>query len=422
MRAVADRLLLGLVALAAPLLWVFLPVFSEHQDFRINFLAAAALLNGLDPYQPASLREMAGVLGVAIPSDGFEGLFGRYIQPPFSALLITPLVPLGLSGAWTAYYLLSLACLVGAVLLGLRLAGDRGAWRGAAACVFAWPATASLALGQVDGLITFALAVSCWALVAGRPGPAARAALAGLPVGLAAGLKVIPGIILLYFAATRRWREVVWAVAGLLCTLLAPTLVLGPAPMLAFVAQLPLLGGSSSLSDNVSLPGLLARLATGPGGYLSGEVARLTGPPAVASPLLSGALVLWSVLHARRRPAGSAYLLLLAVGLLAAPIAWGHYPTWLLPFLVAPLGRALAGPLSARSGWFLLGAGLLFFPLGNLYWFSLAPPWVATLPWGQTGLALLAGSLVARRACKPMVGSQVAGPFQTAETPRRRVF
>lgn len=78
---------------------------------------------------------------------------------------------------------------------------------------------------ETDLLILFPIALGFLWIVRGR-----RLFEAGLLLGFAASFKVLPGLFGLYLICTRQWKALGGMVAGgLLCTVLLPVLVFGPA-------------------------------------------------------------------------------------------------------------------------------------------------------------------------------------------------
>jgi len=78
---------------------------------------------------------------------------------------------------------------------------------------------------ETDVLVLAPLAVSMMWLARGR-----RRFRAGFLLGLAASFKVLPGLFAVYLACRRRWSALAGMVAsGVLCTVLLPVLVFGPA-------------------------------------------------------------------------------------------------------------------------------------------------------------------------------------------------
>lgn len=85
------------------------------------------------------------------------------------------------------------------------------------------PYLANLRLGQVDVLLAGLLLLGVWGMLRGRN------AVAGWALGTTMLCKVVPGIWLLYLAATRRWRAVGWTIVAVACWLVSPIPVLGVA-------------------------------------------------------------------------------------------------------------------------------------------------------------------------------------------------
>jgi alpha-1,2-mannosyltransferase len=383
-----SSLLLATVGLVCFLvLWVVVPLRLVRCDpslcdFHINFLGAGAVRAGLDPYEQRSLWQVAAALGVRGPA-------GDYTNPPVHALVLVPLIRFGEYRAYAAYYAINLLALVAAIGIGMSLAGGRRPWRWAVGYTCAWPAITSLVIGQADGVIALALSASCWGLLRrGRVAPV----LAGAPIGLVAGLKLLPGIFMVYFLLTRRWGALAWAAAGFLVTMLAPVIWLGWGAVAEFVGHLSYFGNVMALAENVSLTGVLARLLVGPDGLYQVALGPLPPVALATAASVSVAVVAWSLRQARAQPPVAAYLTLVAASLLAAPIAWDDYLAWCLPFLLLPLAT-----LGRRATWrsWLLGAGvlLLFLPVNPLYWAGLIPLEAVVIPLRQAGLiAVLAAT------------------------------
>jgi hypothetical protein len=219
--------------------------------------------------------------------------------------------------------------------------------------------------------------------------------LAGVPVGLAAGLKILPGVLLLYFLATRRWRALAWACATWLLTLTVPAVLFGPTILARFAGHLSYFRAFLATWGNESLPGQIARYATGPAGLAEGATPPMPATITLLSAMLSIAVLGYAAWRASRLPPPSAYLALLLAVLLAAPIAWTHYSVWLLPFLIPHLA-ARPDALRVHHGLLVAGVLIRFLPLGDLFSLDVGPfvPWVdAALPWRPAGHALMLAAL-----------------------------
>ena len=141
--------------------------------------------------------------GVADPVMGLLG----FTYPPFAAVLMAPMATLG----WPAVRALTVVGILAAGVVMVHLClGERlrpptrlvwpvvhGRLR-AAFLLQPWRQT--LGMGQIN----LFLAVLVLADVSG-PGASGQP-WAGVGVGLAMAIKIVPGVFLIYFAVTRQWR------------------------------------------------------------------------------------------------------------------------------------------------------------------------------------------------------------------------
>jgi hypothetical protein len=345
-------------------LWVVWPYLSRvGGDFTYYFEASSQLAAGRSPF------------------------LHHFDYPPLMAFLTWSLVGLGFDGARLAWYLASQAALLAAAGLLFRpLGGDRSAALGIAA-VWALGGTVqeNLVLGQVQPLLLFLIALA-WHWQARRP------ALAAGALGVAAAVKLWPGLLLAAFLPRRAYRAVV---AGLLVAGLG---VAVPSALLAAFWPAPhrpsgafWMGTPASL--NFSLPALALKAADRPvdlaapppprwqAGHvhstfrLSVEQRRLSlGVCALV--LAAGLAVLAAAVGWRGRPIPAArglWLLaaLTALATLAAPISWYHYQLFQFPGLALLAATALRRRRwGALAGLALLTAALTGLGVRELFWGS----------------------------------------------------
>ena len=151
---------------------------------------------------------------------------------------------------------------------------------------------------------------------------------AGAGIGLATAIKLFPGIFILYFVVTRRWREAaVSAATAAGATLLAAAVAPGDSWQFwtrsLFSTERV---GRTDYTGNQSLQGLLARL-----------VAPEDPPRAIWLALVAAVTVfgLWRAARAFRAGDEVAGLTLTGlVGALVSPITWPHHVFWFVPALV----------------------------------------------------------------------------------------
>lgn len=187
-------------------------------DFAVYYVASATLNAGQPLYDNALAADMYRLRQVPT-------LFSDYIYPPFLAVVLRPLalLPFGIAmKVWLVFNIgLLFLCIRDLfVLLGkpLKLAS----YLMATALAFAFPpVTYTIAVfGQVNLLILWLVLIFCNNLVVPHRGRATS--LAGLAIGIATGIKLFAGLLIVYAWLIGRHRV---ASIGLLATAL--TLLIG---------------------------------------------------------------------------------------------------------------------------------------------------------------------------------------------------
>ncbi|MFD8588289.1 glycosyltransferase 87 family protein [Streptomyces sp. NPDC059637] len=310
--------------------------------------------------------------------------------PPFAALLFVPLTWVGTGTMRTAATAGNLALLVALVHLSLRLldrAGPPGELRGparpaavllvSALAVWCEPVWTTLRYGQVNLLLAVLV---LWDLTR-RPGHR----WAGAGIGLAAGIKLTPGLFALFLALVgiahaaraargpggaagagpRLWnpwlRAAATAAACFASTVLVAALAL-PADSRRFWTGAVFAAGRVGFAEdtaNQSLRGLLARaLHTGDPGVWWAVTAAVVAACGLA--VAVGAAAAGPAL-----PHGHAWAVVTAAvtALLVSPVSWSHHWVWGVP-LVLLLGREAARRRSRVWGAGAGAAGLVFCSFG----------------------------------------------------------
>lgn len=288
---------------------------SEHLDFSVYRRGAADVAAGLSPYQDAG----------GLP----------FTYPPFAALAFRPLTwvdaavgqVLFLGTNLTAY---AAVVLVSAVRLGIARRALPWWFLGG---VHLAPVARHLGLGQVN-LILVALVVIDLLVV-----PTSRR---GWLVGIAAALKIVPGIFVVLLLVRREWSAALRSGCAAALATACGWWVAPEASDRFFRALLwdPVRVGGLSYADNQSLIGVTARaLATNP-------------PPAwVGLPLEVGAVAVGLLAAERCHRAHDEVgaVLMVAMGsLLASPVSWSHHWVWVVPVAMwLTAQRELAGAVVA---------------------------------------------------------------------------
>ena len=280
--------------------------------------------------------------------DGHELPF---TYPPFAALTFIPLTLLCYS---TASWLLTAVTIVSVAAslwcFAVSTAAETGArmrrllpWALPAALLLE-PVRSTLTYGQINALLMALIAVDCLTRAPRWP--------RGILVGIAAALKLTPGVFLLFFLLRRDLRSA--ARAGLsfaACT--GAAFVLAPHDSLRYwtaIAYQPARIGAVAYASNQSVLGTLARLSLG-------------GPLRtwlwLALCLLVAALAVVGMRGAlRANQVTSALFLNATAGLLISPISWSHHWVWAAPALLTYLSTT--NPHRRRPSVFAVLALLTF--------------------------------------------------------------
>jgi hypothetical protein len=319
MKAAAERLAARMRAMGQPwelavFLWLPVVLFavvvaadmryrSSLGDWEIFRAAARSTLHGHSPYTAATSASLAH-------ND-------RFVYPPITALLVSPLAVLPDLAGRALVLLLTLAC----VALALRLLGVRD-WRCYGLAFLTAPVLNTVTLGALSSAMLLG-AAAAWRY-------RDRRYVAALVTALTAVAKLFAWPLVAWLVATRRLRTAAMTVALVLVLVVGGWAAIGLADLTGYPHLLRVLSRVESV-QSYSLVGLL----------------RLHGGSATAVTAVLGVAVLIGVFAAARGPEGDrrSFSVAVAGALLATPVLWLHY----LVLLYVPI--ALARPrLSAL--WF----------------------------------------------------------------------
>jgi len=333
-------------------------------DVSAYWLAGRHLLDGEPIYTAAQLAGQYAPQGQ-----------GLYLYPPALAALFMPVAALFPDGYLTLAWLWAgigaaiLAATVAWIAGAEGIASDRRGLLLLLAAAFAFPpVVGELVLGNVHLELLGLFALAWWGV---RRGDRRGETVAGLAIGAAALVKLVPVVVVVWFLATGRTRAALWTIIGA-AVLAAVTLPLtGLQPWLDYPAVLANLGRPSDATDALA-PAVWLGDLVGPG------IARLA--------VLAAATVAiaWS---ARRLVEPASYAVAVAAAMLVAPAVFHHYLAMLvLPMLLALVATERRGWLAAAYlamwggqqpalgglGWLLNRAlpalGALLVPVGLLVW------------------------------------------------------
>ncbi|MFJ6216424.1 glycosyltransferase 87 family protein [Streptomyces sp. NPDC092296] len=268
--------------------------------------------------------------------------------PPFAAMLFVPTGWIGVSALRALVTGGNLVLLGVLAWLSCRLVGwPRRELRPVAVLLTAglgvWlePVWTTLRYGQVN------LALAClvlWDLTraGGRRGT-------GIGIGIAAGIKLTPGLFAVYLLLTGRVRAAFTAFATFLCTVAVGWIALPDASHGFWGTYLfdSSRVGKTEIVDNQSVRGAVARLLhdtdPGPAALLAAAVVGVFG-------LVVAVRASRSAPHLPRAEAWGV-LCTAVTGLLVSPISWTHHWVWCVPLgmlLCAEASRERSRPLPVR--------------------------------------------------------------------------
>ena len=310
----------------------------------------------------------------------------RFTYPPFAALIFVPLELLGSVDARWLLTTASIVCYFVVVVVCAKRLHMSFASAGLVALTgMAFePFARNILLGQINIVLVALIVVDCFVV---------PARYRGMLIGLAAGIKLVPGAFILFLVLKREWGAALRSVVAI-----AVTVGLGaafaPRDSWQFWS-----GGFINLSrfgadavirgDNQSLTGAVMRLT------------RDLSPPPILMLFLSVAALALGLIAAKRQiDSGNDVAGLVCIAfasLLASPISWTHHWIWALIallVLVQARRRLAAGLLGAI---FVIGP-MWFTPRGDLL--ELSHNWwqaTACVAYVFVGLAFLVWLVVDRR-------------------------
>jgi alpha-1,2-mannosyltransferase len=271
----------------------------------------------------------------------------QFTYPPLAAMVFAWMPVVGLWWAKVFSILFCQIALIGCcwfVLSWLEIP-QRLRWATTALCSAAllWiePVQATLHFGQINLLVALLVLADLSRRMRWLP--------PGMLIGLAAGIKLVPGLFIVYLLLAGRGRAAATATAVFAGTVLAG-FVATPGQAGAYWTRFALDSGrvgQVAHVSNQSLLGVVSRLAGGPG------LGRAIWLP-IAITVGAVGLAIAATLHRRGMRLYGA-LACACTGLLVSPVSWNHHWVWAAPIAIA-LGhrawqRRSAGLAAALVAW-----------------------------------------------------------------------
>jgi len=279
--------------------------------------------------------------------QGHPGI--KFTYTPFAALAFAAGRVLPFRALLGLVAAVSVACLLATIWIAFRELGWKSLTRRTGAtlllggiALWSEPVQRGLNLGQVElGL----MALVVWDLCQDD-----KRWWKGAATGLAAGIKFIPGLFILYLLITKRFRQAFVAIGAFAASVGIGFAAL-PGPSGPFWLRGDFFAASRTgfvgSLQNQSLRGAATRLA----GSVDGGML-----PWLAAAVIVIGLGLWAA--SRLHNAGYAFAGLMVTGLvaqLASPISWDHHWVWYVPGVAVLADAAVrAGRGRARAAWYTL--------------------------------------------------------------------
>jgi hypothetical protein len=321
-------------------------------DFYQDWASAHNYWSGHPIYTPHSIS-IPRYLGLSSnPMPGIE----FNIHPPTSVLVALPLGRLNYPDAVLVWNVISLlALLASLVIVTINLPESKFLiLLGLPLLPLCHPVYGNLYQGQLN-LVLVLFVTGMWVLER-----AGRSHLAGLLLGVAAAIKLYPIYLGVYFAAQRRYRLLLIALASFLTLNFITALVLGPHTYHDYVEiVLPWNAEFRLLGYNLSIAGLWHKLFYPVAGE---KIVPLWSSLALArwGTLLSNLIItiVVAIVSSKARiptQRSLAFAITAIAMLLVSPVTWDIS----LPILLVPFVLIAQSPIIARSPWLLAGLVLV---------------------------------------------------------------
>ncbi len=318
------------LALAVGLVTIFAIVYNPF-DFNVYRWGGDAVTHAMQLYS------------VRIRGDWFT-------YTPFAATVFIPIALIPDVLGRVAWELLSLLALASAAGTTLKLAGYRASWQVVAAitvvAITLEPVYHTLYLGQINLILMALILIDVWRAARGRP--------AGLGVGVAAAIKLIPLIFIALFFLTGRIKAgFISAAAFVACGLIGYLVAPGDSRLYWRHLFYDTKRVGAAYISNQSAYAAAVRI--------DGGTAQLGHWFLVISLLLGIAGLTIATVMARNADWLGAVTVTGTTSLLASPISWTHHWVWILPALVILLQGGKRSRIAAVCAYLLFAIAPMWF-------------------------------------------------------------
>jgi alpha-1,2-mannosyltransferase len=280
----------------------------------------------------------------------------QFTYTPFAALVFAAGLALPFTGLMAVVTVVSLFALVATIWIAFRQLGWEKTSRLGATLLLSglllWtePVQRALFLGQVE-LVLMALVV--WDLC--QPD---RRRWKGAATGIAAGIKLVPLLFIVYLLLTRRFRQAAVAAGTFAVTVIIGFIALPNASVTWWLDGNFFQAGRTGFvgaGQNQSLRGLMTRLI--------GSVSSAQAPWLLVAVIVGLAGLAAAVVLDQRGYTFAGLMAAALTALLISPISWDHHWVWIAPGLALIVDAAVragrAGQAGLRAAWYALAAVVL---------------------------------------------------------------
>lgn len=330
------------------------PVFGSIAWLALA-LATAYWVRSIPPdhdlliYQDAAARAHAG-RSAYLPID-IGGT--TYLYHPTAMLAIWFLSSFDGGFSWSWFGVNLVAWAVGVWLIAdsvSRALGTEphGRWWAFAAALTWGPLVEALYVGQINGLVTLAIALSLWSLLRQHDIDS------GFYLAIAIVMKTSPALLAVHLAASRRWKAFVATLVGLAVLSALAAFVYGADALREFLLVVTMISHSlPPVFYNQSLISVLYRALRVVAPGLAFLARDLSGPLSVAA----AAAILWPALRRPLTPAmiACSFVAIWIVSVILSPLVWYHHHMFLAGGVAVALSwrDRLVRTLGAGGAWLI---------------------------------------------------------------------
>ena len=321
---------------------IYLVLESYQIDFRPYYIAGKAILFGLDPY----LNHVNEYPEFYVPINANDSPYSGFIYPPFASLLFLPFGALPYVQA-KLYYSIFILIILWSLLFELVRQSQFTIKGETLLFVMAsFPVLASFERGQIDILICYLATLSF--LIYQRQH---SKALSGFLLALACGIKIFPGVILLYFILKKEFKLVTYTLGFVGVLVLAPIAYFGTPVYTHYLQEIfPDLFGALTSPGAISTHGQavvdrVVKSVDSNGLRVTHDFVHGYHNPFLRGNLLGAAivgLIVFAMLmyYLRRSPIEHQFFSIINTILVFNPQTWIMGLVWYVPLFIYLFGRA----------------------------------------------------------------------------------